>query len=37
MVAVDILKVPPSLQGNQYILVAQDYFSKWPFAMAMPD
>ena len=37
MVAVDILKVPPSLQGNQYILVAQDYFSKWPFAWPMAD
>ena len=37
MVAVDILKVPPSLTGNQNILVAQDYFSKWPFAFAMPD
>ena len=37
MVAVDVLKVPPSQQGNQYILVAQDYFSKWPFAIAMPD
>ena len=28
MVAVDIL---------QYILVAQDYFSKWPFAYTTPD
>ena len=37
LVAVDILKVPMSHQGNQYILVAQDYFSKWPFAQAMPD
>ena len=37
MVAVDILKVPPSSRGNQYILVTQDYFSKWPFAYAMPD
>ena len=37
MVAVDILKVPRSIQGNQYILVAQDYFSKWPFARAIPD
>ena len=26
-----------SLQGNEYILVAQDYFSKWPFAVPMPD
>ena len=37
LVAVDILKVPQSAQGNQYILVAQDYFSKWPFAQPMPD
>lgn len=37
MVAVHILKVLPSLQGNQYILVAQDYFSKWPFAWPMTD
>ena len=37
LVAVDVLKVPMSLQGNEYILVAQDYFSKWPFAVPMPD
>ena len=37
LVAVDILKVPQSAQGNQYILVAQDYFSKRPFAQPMPD
>ena len=37
LVAVDILKVPMSSRGNQYLLVAQDYFSKWPFAIALPD
>ena len=37
LVAVDILKVPMSSRGNQYLLVAQDYFSKWPFARALPD
>ena len=37
MVAVDVLKVPMSTKGNQYLLVAQDYFSKWPFAKPMPD
>ena len=37
LVAVDILKVPMSAHGNQYILVAQDYFSKWPFAQAIPN
>ena len=26
-----------SHQGNQHILVAQDYFSKWLFAQGMPD
>ena len=37
LVAVDILKVPMSHQGNQYMLVAQDYFSKWPFAAPLRD
>ena len=37
MVAVDVVKVPVSTNGNRYLLVAQDYFSKWPFAKAMPD
>ena len=32
LIAVDILKVPRSAEGNQYLLVVQDYFSKWPFA-----
>ena len=31
MVAVEMLKVLPSLTGNQYVLVAQDYFSRWSF------
>ena len=37
IVAVDVLKAPMSLQGNEYILVAQDYFTKWPFAVPTPD
>ena len=37
MVAVDVLKVPISRKGNQYLLVVQDYFSKWPFVRPMPD
>ena len=36
LVAVDVLKVPISLQNNGYILVAQDYFSKCPFAVPIP-
>ena len=35
MVAVDVLKVPTSTKGNQYLLVVQDYFSKWPFSFPM--
>ena len=34
---IDILKVPMSNRGNQYLLVIQDYFSKWPFAIPLPD
>ena len=37
MVAVDVLNVPISTNENRYFSVAQIYFSKWPFAMAMPD
>ena len=37
LVAVDILKVPMSRQGNQYMLVVQDYFSKWPFSVPLSD
>ena len=29
MVAVDILTVPVPSQGNKYLLVIQDYFTKW--------
>lgn len=29
-VAVDILEVPISKQGNRYLIVYQDYFTKWP-------
>ena len=37
LVAVDILKVPMSARGNQYLLVVQNHFSKWPFAKVIPD
>ena len=33
----DILKVPISSRENQYILVAQDYFLKMPFAQVIQD
>ena len=37
LVAIGILKVPMPHKGNQYILIVQDYFSKWPFAIPLSD
>ena len=37
MVAVDILEVPLSSNNNRYLLVLQDYFTKWADAIPLPD
>ena len=37
MVAIDILEVPRSNRNNRYLLVVQDYFTKWPEAILIPD
>ena len=37
MVAVDILQLPLSSQHNKYLLVVQDYFTKWAEAVPLPD
>ena len=37
MVAMDILKLPISSKGNQYLLVVQDYFTKWLEAVPLRD
>ena len=37
MIAADILEVPHSTNNNQYLLVVQDYFTKWVEAIAIPD
>lgn len=35
MVAVDVLEVPMTARGNRYLLVIQDYFTKWLEAIPM--
>ena len=37
MVAIDILEVPRSYRNNRYLLVIQDYFTKWADAIPLPD
>ena len=37
MIAVDILKVPLSTNHNRYLLVIQDYFTKWANGIPLPD
>jgi len=37
MIAVDVLEVPISYQNNCYLLVIQDYFTKWVEAIPMPN
>eukprot|EP00731_Ephydatia_muelleri_P010889 Em0005g1475a len=37
MIAIDILEVPVSTKNNRYLLVIQDYFTKWADARPLPD
>ena len=37
MVAVDVLEVPLSLHNNRYLLVIQDYMTKWAKAIPLPN
>ena len=34
---VDVLQIPMSYQHNKYLLVVQDYFTKWVEAIPMHD
>ncbi|KFD60559.1 hypothetical protein M514_27263 [Trichuris suis] len=36
-VGIDVLQLPESKHGNKYLLVLQDYYSKWIEAQAMKD
>ena len=36
-IAIDILECPPSANGNTYIIIGCDYFTKWAEAYPVPD
>jgi len=36
-VAVDVLQLPPTVNGNRYVVVFMDYLTKWPEAYATSD
>ena len=37
MVAADVLEVPVFSNNNRYLLIVQDYFTKWVEVVPMPD
>ena len=37
IVGVDIMELPQTNRGNKYVLVFQDYLTKWPLVIPMPD
>ena len=37
MIAIDFLEIPLSYNNNRYLLVVQDYFTKWVDAIPMPN
>jgi len=36
-IVADVVQVPISLQSNKYLMVVQDYFTKWAEAIPHPD
>ena len=37
MTAVDVLEVPLLVNNNRYLLVVQDYYTKWADGISLPD
>lgn len=37
LVGVDIMELPKTSEGNRYVVVFQDFLSKWPFVFATKD
>ena len=37
IIGVDIMELPVTTQGNRYVVIFQDLFSKWPMVFPTPD
>ena len=37
IMGVDVMELPQTEQGNKYVVVFQDFFSKWPAVYPVPD
>ena len=37
IVGADLMELPKTQRGNKYVLVLQDYLTKWPLAYTLPD
>ena len=37
IIGVDIMELPKTTQGNKYVLVFQDFLTKWPMVYPIPD
>ena len=37
IVGVDIMELPLTTRGNRYVIVFQDFLTKWPLVFAAPD
>lgn len=37
ILGVDIMELPRTKQGNRYVVVFQDFFTKWPLVFPVPD
>ena len=37
IIGVDVMEMPTTDQGNRYVLVFQDFLTKWPMVYPMPD
>ena len=37
ILGVDIMKLPRTKRGNRYVIVFQDFFTKWPMVFSVPD